>query len=128
MITKPCIICNTETVVHKRKETAYCDFCRKNKKELLKNKFDGDYWHKNPEKYGFEYKDANGSSINSWWRDGKITCNLIKNGYRVFRFWEKDIKKDATKCVEQILNYFHPVYDFNKINRIKRLKEKLQWM
>jgi len=49
---------------------------------------DGDYWHNRPET---KARDRNQDFI------------LTFYGYKVFRFWEKDIKKSAKKCIEKIL-------------------------
>ena len=48
---------------------------------------DGDYWHR---KSGRPEKDAQQNFI----------LNFL--GYKVYRFWEKDIKKDISKCVDTI--------------------------
>lgn len=52
---------------------------------------DGDYWHNLP---NIKEKD-------------KIRDELLtKNGFKVFRFWEHEIKKDASKCVEIVIKHF----------------------
>lgn len=48
---------------------------------------DGDYWHR---KEGVPEKDSKQNFI------------LTNNGYSVFRFWEKDIKKDVSMCIDSI--------------------------
>lgn len=50
---------------------------------------DGDYWHNLP-----EYKK----------RDTDQNFKLTFYGYKVFRFWEKDIKQSTRKCVDKILS------------------------
>lgn len=50
---------------------------------------DGDYWHRRPE--------ARKRDI----RQGRY---LRAAGYRLFRFWEKDINKSASECVEYVLS------------------------
>ncbi len=37
-------------------------------------------------------------------RDKEVTTALESQGWRVVRFWGKDIKKNTDKCVETILN------------------------
>jgi DNA mismatch endonuclease, patch repair protein len=49
---------------------------------------DGDYWHRRPE-----------AKI----RDKKTNKTLRSKGYIVIRFWEKDIKASAVKCVDRII-------------------------
>ena len=53
---------------------------------------DGDYWHHLPD---YIVRDA---------RQNKI---LLENGYKVFRFWQHDIKKDVKACVDQIEAYLN---------------------
>ena len=69
---------------------------------------DGDYWHANPIKYPIGIKIRFGEKVlNSeqiWEKDKKVTESLIKSGYKVFRFWEKDIKKDVGKCIDKIFS------------------------
>lgn len=48
---------------------------------------DGDYWHNRP---GAQEKDA------------IKTKQLQDKGYKVFRFWEKDIHKNFEKCINQL--------------------------
>lgn len=49
---------------------------------------DGDYWHRRPESEG---------------KDSKVNAYLLSKGYRIYRFWEKDINADVSKCVDQVL-------------------------
>ena len=48
---------------------------------------DGDYWHRRP---GVPERDA------------RKTTKLIGLGYRVLRFWEKDINNDVVACVNSV--------------------------
>lgn len=48
---------------------------------------DGDYWHNLP---------------NYIERDTRQNKVLLENGYKVFRFWQHEIKKDVKACVDQI--------------------------
>jgi len=60
---------------------------------LLPNKIviyaDGDYWHTLP---GRKEKDM------------IINQKLAENGYKVYRFWEKDIRKTKGECIQTIWN------------------------
>jgi DNA mismatch endonuclease (patch repair protein) len=64
---------------------------------------DGDHWHGNPIKYestdhiiGIKFaKDI-------WKRDKNINKNLIKENYKVLRFWGSEIEKDVKKVVDKI--------------------------
>jgi len=48
---------------------------------------DGEYWHRLP---GRPEKDS------------RITINLEKEGFKVFRFWENEIKQDAKVCIDRV--------------------------
>jgi len=48
---------------------------------------DGDYWHNLP-----NYRT----------RDRRITNQLERNGYNVYRFWEHEINQDVHQCMKQI--------------------------
>jgi DNA mismatch endonuclease (patch repair protein) len=64
---------------------------------------DGDYWHANPIKYSPDHiLGKNRIAKNIWKRDKRITKFLTDKGYRVFRFWESDLKKDIQGCVNKI--------------------------
>lgn len=49
---------------------------------------DGDYWHNYP----------NGTE-----KDREKTKCLIEKGFRVVRFWERDIRKDVRNCIARIV-------------------------
>lgn len=53
---------------------------------------DGDYWHRLPKAVG---------------RDKGINAFLKKEGYHVFRFWEKDIHRSAFNCVKKIIQFIN---------------------
>lgn len=70
---------------------------------------DGDYWHANPRKYKegtpMYFNEKLGRKILAeelWEKDKVITDTLCSKGYKVFRFWEYDIKKDRSVCIEKI--------------------------
>lgn len=69
---------------------------------------DGDFWHgynlgKNPIKTNAEFWKAKiGRNIE---RDKEVNRMLKNNGWKVFRFWEHDIKKNIDKCIKMISSY-----------------------
>lgn len=76
---------------------------------------DGDYYHANPnpnrrKKNGFQPDDIvinrNKVAAKVWEYDAKITSILQSQGYTVLRFWESDIKKDLSVCIERIIALF----------------------
>ena len=69
---------------------------------------DSEFWH------GKDYEKSVGriGTNQSYWkrkiarnieRDKEVTETLEKDGWKVLRFWEKDIKKDTQRCVQLIL-------------------------
>src|SRR3989344_1413590 len=59
-----------------------CDFVLPQYKIVLE--CDGDYWHVNPKIY-----DRN-------------SPNLTKKGWKVIRFFESDIKRNISKCIDSL--------------------------
>ncbi len=67
---------------------------------------DSDFWHGNPKRF-----IAPKSNVNYWQkkiarnkeRDKKVTSALKKDGWKVLRLWEYDIKHNTDKCIEKIL-------------------------
>lgn len=56
---------------------------------------DGDYWHNRPEAI----------------RRDKITSAILRRkGYRVFRIWEKDIKKSVSDCIDSLCSHHGIAY------------------
>lgn len=75
---------------------------------LVKNKIivfcDGDFWH------GYKY-DEKKKPMTKFWRtkietnmnrDKKISRTLRRQGYSVLRFWEHDIEKRESACINRI--------------------------
>jgi DNA (cytosine-5)-methyltransferase 1 len=69
---------------------------------------DGDFWH------GRNYEKGSIKNNSEFWdakiegnilRDEKVTYGLQNQNWKVFRFWEDEIKKDASKCVSDVLKY-----------------------
>ncbi|MBI2004370.1 hypothetical protein HYS72_02805 [Candidatus Pacearchaeota archaeon] len=87
-----------------------CDFCFPKQKIIIE--VNGDFWHANPEKYAG--KELHPHQIKGINRDKTKEAYIKKvdnNSWTFLSFWESDIKKDVSKCV-------------NKIEEIMRLKEK----
>lgn len=67
---------------------------------------DSDFWHGNPLKFIMPK-----SNINYWGpkiernrkRDKEVTSGLEKEGWKVIRLWESDLKKDFKKSFDKIL-------------------------
>ena len=66
---------------------------------------DSDFWHSHPKRFITPKTDQ------SYWlpkiarnklRDQKVNKELRKNGWKVVRIWEFDIKKDIQKCLNKI--------------------------
>jgi len=69
---------------------------------------DGDFWH------GFKWKDRKSRLIRNrdYWiakiegniaRDKRIRRRLRKQGWRVVRLWEHQVRKDPQKCMSKII-------------------------
>jgi DNA mismatch endonuclease (patch repair protein) len=66
---------------------------------------DGVFWHDHPDHF-------DPARASDYWR-GKIARNqerdrtadaaLVEAGWTVLRFWDQDVKADATACVEKVL-------------------------
>lgn len=76
---------------------------------------DGDFWH------GYNWKEKRDKikSNRKFWipkiernmqRDREVNLLLKETGYKVFRFWEWEIKKDLKSCLGIVLNHL----DLNK--------------
>jgi DNA mismatch endonuclease Vsr len=69
---------------------------------------DSDFWHGHPSRY---IKPK--SNVLYWQdkvkrnkqRDKEVTRVLRKEGWKVLRFWERDINRNLTKCVKRITRY-----------------------
>ncbi|MBI5564224.1 MAG: DNA mismatch endonuclease Vsr [Chloroflexi bacterium] len=76
---------------------------------------DGDYWHGNQwRQRGFRSLEEQLEQVHNkeYWlkkiernmvRDQRVVSELISDGWRVIRFWESDITKDAGACADMIL-------------------------
>lgn len=79
------------------------DFVLKNKKIIIF--CDGDFWH------GYKYHEKKRPAKKFWrdkiernmQRDKRITRKLRRDGWSVLRFWEHDIEKRTSVCINRIL-------------------------
>ncbi|MGM5469346.1 very short patch repair endonuclease [Flavobacteriaceae bacterium LMO-SS05] len=71
---------------------------------------DGEFWHG----YNWNERRDNIKSNRGFWipkiernmqRDREVNRQLNNIGYTVFRFWEKEIKKELHKCINDVLVY-----------------------
>ena len=75
-----------------------CDFAIPAFKIIIE--CDGDYWHANPKL--FAEKELSRTQKNNLKRDVYKDKFLFKEGWKVFRFFESDIKFSVSKCVDKI--------------------------
>jgi len=70
---------------------------------------DGEYWHG----YEWEKNKERIKSRREYWipkiernmeRDREVTKELEEAGWRVLRFWSRDVLKDTEKCVKELEN------------------------
>lgn len=75
---------------------------------------DGEFWH------GYNWKERKPKikTNREFWiakiernmqRDQEVNQELERLGYTIFRFWEREIKKDLDKCVKQLINHLNKV-------------------
>lgn len=71
---------------------------------------DGDFWHG----YNWDIKKTKIKSNTEYWikkiernmeRDRENNLKLKELGYNVFRFWDHEIKKSLSDCIEKIVFY-----------------------
>ena len=85
------------------------------KKHKLAIFIDGEFWH------GYNWNDRKHKikSNRGFWipkierniqRDKEVNQQLYDMGYTVFRFWEKEVKKDLDKCINDILIFINTGY------------------
>ena len=78
-----------------------CDFILPQYKIVLE--CDGDYWHANPKIYDRNSSNLSKAQIDKIKRDKIKNEYLTKNGWIIVRFFESEIKEDASKCVDRLL-------------------------
>lgn len=71
---------------------------------------DGEFWHG----YNWNEKKNKIKTNRGFWipkiernmqRDMEINSRLTEMGYKIFRFWEHQIKKEKEICVQEIVHY-----------------------
>lgn len=71
---------------------------------------DGEFWHG----YNWDERKEKLKSNRGFWipkiernmqRDREVNLELKNMGYTVFRFWERDIKKELHKCINDVMVY-----------------------
>ena len=71
---------------------------------------DGEFWHG----YNWDERKDQIKSNKGFWvpkiernmqRDRQVNRQLNDMGYTVFRFWEKEIKNELNKCINDVLVY-----------------------
>ncbi|UBM60637.1 very short patch repair endonuclease [Marinilongibacter aquaticus] len=71
---------------------------------------DGDFWHG----HDWNEKKKQIKSNRAFWiakidrniaRDRQVNADLENRGFKVFRFWASDIKRNLGRCVKEVLNY-----------------------
>lgn len=73
---------------------------------------DGDFWH------GYNFEPNKIRNNTAFWaakiqknieRDQRVTAQLELEGWKVFRFWEHDIRHNALACAQSVLAYIEGV-------------------
>lgn len=89
------------------------------KKHKLAIFIDGEYWHG----YNWQERKQKVKTNRDFWvpkierniqRDKEVNQELFDLGFTVFRFWDKEIKEELDKCVNDILVYL----DFGDFNSL----------
>lgn len=71
---------------------------------------DGEYWHG----YNWEERKKKIKTNRDFWipkierniqRDREVNTALRQKGYTVFRFWEREIKKDLASCLQKVVSH-----------------------
>ena len=71
---------------------------------------DGEFWHG----YQWQEKKQQIKSNRAFWipkiernmqRDEEVNWQLRQLGFTVFRFWEREVKKELGACVKRVLDY-----------------------
>lgn len=75
---------------------------------------DGEYWHgKN-----WEERKPKVKTNREFWiakierniqRDQEVNKELERLGYKIFRFWESDIKKELDNCLQKVISHLRSV-------------------
>lgn len=93
---------------HPKNVTGRPDFCIR--KYRLAIFVDGEFWHGRD----WEDKKKNLKGNRDFWiakiernieRDRRVNTTLSADGWKVFRFWETDIRKHPGRCIGAVLRY-----------------------
>ncbi len=79
-----------------------CDFCFPQQKLIIE--VDGDFWHANPKKYPLG-SSLHPHQIKGMGKDKAKTAYIKKvddGSWTLLRFWESDINKNVSECVDKI--------------------------
>ena len=77
---------------------------------------DGEYWHG----YNWEERKPKIKTNREFWiakiernmqRDREVNVALEQLDYKVFRFWESDVKKNLETCLEKVVSHLEKVKD-----------------
>lgn len=86
------------------------------KKYKLAIFIDGEFWHG----YNWDEKKETIKSNRGFWipkiernmqRDREVNSALKEMDYTVFRFWEREVKKDLKKCINDVLVFIQTGYN-----------------
>lgn len=75
---------------------------------------DGEYWHG----FNWEERKKKVKTNREFWipkiernmqRDREVNAKLNEMGYKVFRFWENEIKKETARCLKAVTAYLESV-------------------
>ena len=81
---------------------------------------DGEFWHG----YNWNIHKKDHKTNCEFWhkkiernmqRDQEVTSHLVKNGWKVFRFWESELKHRPDGCLNEILSYINNMKKENSI-------------
>lgn len=67
---------------------------------------DSDFWHGHPKRFIMPKSNRKywrNKIKNNKQRDKKVTKQLRKDGWKVIRIWEYDVKRNTNKCLDKIL-------------------------
>ena len=71
---------------------------------------DGEYWHA----HNWEERKPKIKTNREFWiaksernqqRDSEVNTELSRLGYKVFRFWETEVKKELDRCLNEVIHY-----------------------
>ena len=86
------------------------------KPDIVLNKYktvifiDGEYWHA----HNWEERKPKIKTNREFWiakfernqqRDSEVNTELRRLGYKVFRFWETEVKKELDRCLNEVIHY-----------------------